>query len=297
MSATYDRPPGSLDAALRPAVLTLGVALVAASFGYGLHHLPGLGPHRPLLILTGVLVAATAVALPVLVAAARRHPVPPAVALPVDRRVTVRSYAGGADAHLGAALQAAELEHGFFVDLGPQFLRAYQRTYADSPHAVALVAEVGGHRVGVLVGVLRPARHARWVLKRRGPRLAAIGGLALLMRPRLALRFMRTRAARYARGWRRRRGEAEATAEEATYAVLSHVAVVPGARGSGAGSALVVAFEREVAAAGVPEMRLVTRPGRDGAGAFYERLGWQAAETRTTADASTMQAFRRRVAA
>ena len=58
------------------------------------------------------------------------------------------------------------------------------------------------------------------------------------------------------------------------------MAVDPGHRGTGAGAALVHAFEQRARQAGCRTARLVTFAGKagsgeaTGAGAFYERLGW-----------------------
>ena len=51
---------------------------------------------------------------------------------------------GGDDLGWASSLQRSELPHGFFTRLGLPFLRAYQRTFVDSPYALALVAEDGG---------------------------------------------------------------------------------------------------------------------------------------------------------
>jgi len=109
-----------------------------------------------------------------------------------------------ADIEFASTLHARTLDHGFFVALGPRFLRSYHATFAESPHAVSLVATIGGHRVGALAGILRPAAHRSWMIRRRGVRLVTGGLLALASRPRPALRFVTTRLARYARAWRAR---------------------------------------------------------------------------------------------
>lgn len=290
MSVVHGPPTRGIAPPLRPTAMVLGVALMAATVSFGVHHATPAQAHLSVTALAGVVLAALLAASPVLLAANRRHPAPQLVLVSSDDSAGLHEYDAVADARFGAALHAAELDHGFFVELGPRFLREYHRTFADSPHAVAFVATFSEHPVGILVGVLRPGSHARWVLKHRGARLALAGAAALLVRPRTAWRFAATRAGRYARGWRRRRGQPATTSEEATYAILSHVAVSASARGSGAGAALVGAFERAAAAAGVRELRLVTRPD-GGAGPFYERLGWTAGPERPTADGTGMQSY------
>lgn len=205
---------------------------------------------------------------------------------PLDRR----------DLAFSAALHAHALPHGFFADLGPRFLRGYHATFLDSPHAVALAAMLGGHPVGTLVGILDPAHHTRWVLRRRGMDLALRGALALAVRPRVALRFLRTRVRRYAHAWLRHRhrpAKRPAAADSRLPAVLSHVAVVPSARGTGAGAALVRAFEEAARRSGATRAILTTLEGPDGAGPFYARLGWERTTTRRTHDGLPMEEWAR----
>src|SRR5215207_9639819 len=109
-----------------------------------------------------------------------------------------------------AALHAHELGHGFFASLGHGFLRAYYATFVASPYAVALLATSQGAPVGLVVGAIDPRAHARWVLRRRGLRLAARGAAVLVVRPRVAWRFLRTRVERYRARWRSERGGPEA---------------------------------------------------------------------------------------
>ncbi len=214
--------------------------------------------------------------------------VPPGAAglRPLDRR----------DLAFSAALHAQTLPHGFFADLGPRFLRGYHATFLDSSHAVALVATLGGHPAGALVGILDPAHHMQWVLRRRGMNLALRGALALAVRPRLALRFLRTRVGRYAHGWfrhRHRPQERAQAAESRPPAVLSHVAVVPSARGTGTGVALVEAFEEAARRSGATHAILTTLEGSEGAGPFYARLGWERTTTRRTHDGLPMEEWTR----
>jgi ribosomal protein S18 acetylase RimI-like enzyme len=196
------------------------------------------------------------------------------------------------DVPFTALLHRSELPHGFFVGLGMRFLRAYHRTFVDSPHGVALTAWVGGRPVGFLVGTTANPEHYRWVLRHRGPHLALLAIIALVGRPTLALQFLRTRSLRYARflsrTLRRRAGQLRGSRREAAahpapptavaptvVAVLTHFAVCPSARGAGAGRALVGAFVGAARAAGAEEGQLVTEPTASGTHAFYRRLGWR----------------------
>lgn len=270
----------------------LVVGLAAAAFGYLLHHIPALDGHA-VLDLMGVVVVGGVAAFAIL-AISRSDT---GAAAPV---IVVSSDAGGqtqplarAQLPLYAAMHTEALPHGFFVSLGPRFLRGYLTTFVDSPHAVALSVSVEGQPVGFLVGVVRPAAHTRWVLRRHGVRLALWGASALLVRPRLGVRFVRTRVRRYAVAWRRHRGDATApapsTAPRNPPAVLSHIVVVPGARGTGAGRTLVHAFEEEARDAAARWATLLTQTGSEGAGGFYESLGWTRRTERSTPDGERVE--------
>jgi len=178
-----------------------------------------------------------------------------------------------------ADLHRRALPPGFFPRLGPAFLRAYYRTFADSPAAVALCAVTDGRPAGVLVGTLDNAAHHAWVLRSRGPELALRGAAGLLAHPPVLAEFLRTRALRYARGVTRR-GAGGGGAPAERVAVLTHLAVEPRARRGGLGAALTRAFTAAAAEASADVAALVTLAGPGGAGPFYERLGWNAVATR-----------------
>ena len=175
-------------------------------------------------------------------------------------------------------LHRSRLPGGFFVRLGPSYLRAYHRTFLGGSHGVALVADADGI-VGFVTGTSDAQRHRHDVLRRHGVPLALIGALSLLVRPALGWEFVRTRLGRYARAitrGMRRRGELR-VAEPSTgaVAVLAHIAVDSDAAGTGIGRALVAAFVEAVAAAGAERVELVTRSDEEGATGFYTRLGWR----------------------
>lgn len=272
----------------RSALAAVLLALGAAAVGYLLHHLPPLGGHGAELVALAVAGAAALVLLPAVIATGRRHRSPPVVLVAAPGSVAIRS--GREDQRdFCAALHAESLAHGFFVHLGPRFLRAYYTSYLRSPHAIVLIATVDDYAVGALVGILRPREHARWVMRRRGGRLAVLGVVALAVRPRLAARFVRTRLRRYTAALRRHRAaDVPSDGPSSMPAVLSHVAVLPGARRSGAGAALVREFERRAHEAEVSWATLTTLTGDDGAGDFYARLGWRPAARRPTPDGGEM---------
>lgn len=181
------------------------------------------------------------------------------------------------DLTFAARLQLQYLNHGLFPALGNKFLQHYLGTFVSSPYSAALVVERNGSAVGFLVGTLSHRQHYRYVIRQCGMALALHGIPALLARPAVAWRFLRTRALRYIRGVVRLgrtsvpRGQPSSNEEDA---VLSHMVLVPTARGVGVGKRLVRAFCDEVRASGAPGIRLTTRADAAGASGFYERLGW-----------------------
>jgi ribosomal protein S18 acetylase RimI-like enzyme len=191
-----------------------------------------------------------------------------------------------------AKLHATTLPSGFFARLGPRWLRAYYRTFIDSPYAVALVARLDGQRAGVLVGATDSARHYAWVIRTRGPSLAVLAALAMVGRPRVAALFVRTRARRYARRLLRRPTTPVVTTQPAEpVAVLTHLAILAEARRNGVGAALVQRFTEELRQAGRQKVILVTLAGDAGAGPFYKRLGWTHVTDRRNHDGQEVSMF------
>jgi GNAT superfamily N-acetyltransferase len=213
-----------------------------------------------------------------------------ATAVVVVRPMRHRDHAFAADLH------AAALPHGFFGRLGTGFLRAYHESFMASPHAVAYIAETRDGRVGYLVGTFGP--HNSWVLRNRWVRLAVRGALALLARPPELVLFLRTRTASYVRRLLKAR---TGTAPDARPrrrqppAVLTHVAVCPEARGQGVGDALVEAFVTAARKTAATEACLVTLAGPDGAGPFYQGLGWELTEVREDRDGRPIEHYCRRL--
>jgi ribosomal protein S18 acetylase RimI-like enzyme len=215
------------------------------------------------------------------------------------------------DRRWAAALHARCLPHGFFASLGPRFLDAYYGSFLGSPYAVALVAESPAApesppvEAGVLVGTTANAAHYRHVLRSAGPRLALAGALALLGRPRQLAVFLRFRAGRYLnalRRFRRRPAPASTPRQQrprgrrgAPVSVLTHVSVAEFARGSGAGKALVQTFLDAARDAGAAETQLVTLAGPEGAGGFYERLGWTRTGEHPDHDGRPVETWTRRL--
>lgn len=192
--------------------------------------------------------------------------------------------------HLGFAvdLHLGQLQAGLFPKLGPRFLAGYYRSFLESPYGLGLVAELDGTPVGYLVGTTDNAAHYRWVLRHRGVALALVAALPLVRQPKLARHFLRTRVRRYIRGGRlllARTPERSASASaEPRRAVLTHVAVVPTTRRSGAGRRLVDGFVDRAGGDDAHTVAVVTALGPDGASAFYQRLGWTVLRESVDAD-------------
>ena len=189
-------------------------------------------------------------------------------------------------------LHIARLPHGFFVRLGPRYLRAYHRTFIGHDSAVALVAESDQTVVGFLVGAVDVHAHRGYVIREHGRRLALAGASGMLVRPPVMFDFLRTRVVRYARSLTRalRRRPAGAGSSSSLSrpgtAVLTHVAVDAASGGRGIGRKLVNTFVDEVRARGAARIELVTLTGSAGAADFYRRLGWQESGTSSAGGSS-----------
>jgi len=209
---------------------------------------------------------------------------------------------------VSADLRSTALAHkdllpvGLFPSMGVRFLRRWHRTFLRPPHGIALVAVdqtvQGDQVVAFLLGTTDQAAHTEALLRDRRLllELAASGSLALLRRPRLATRFVRTRGRPWLRKLLRRRA-VDAHPSEAPaggpVAVLAAVAVEPGARGRGLGAALVHRFLDEAHARDAAVAELVTVvPAEGGASTrFYERLGWRARGDRRSRDGTTVRTY------
>jgi GNAT superfamily N-acetyltransferase len=263
-------------------------ALAAAGIAYGLHHTPPLAGHGFSVTLLVVAVAAAVAVIPAILARRAERQLPVVLTLRVGK-TDIRAVETD-DLDFCAALHAEKLPHGFFAELGHGFLRAYLATFVASPHAVAMLVSAQDAPVGMVVGILRPDEHARWILRRRGVWLALRGCMALAARPHLALRFTRTRIARYRRALVRRRS-LPTTGATSKLAVLSHVAVAPGAEGARLGAQLVQAFVDAARDAGCSRVVLTTLAGKSGAAGFYRRLGWVESSPLRNFDGQSMIAF------
>ena len=184
------------------------------------------------------------------------------------------------DVRVAANLHDMHLPHGFFPQLGTRFLREYYRSFMSSPYSIALAVGEPGLPRGVLIGVMRPREHYRWVVRTRTWRLAMVGSAALLARPRVLGLFLRDRLPRYVRAIRSLRSRSGGTETNGAPmpprpAVLAHIVADPRVRGRGVAAALVDRFLEEARSEGIQSARATTLEGPEGATGFYERCGWQ----------------------
>jgi ribosomal protein S18 acetylase RimI-like enzyme len=218
-----------------------------------------------------------------------------------------------ADLPVTADLHARLLPHGLFPLLGAAFMRRWHATFLagapvgaasgrDKPttYGVVLVAEKpDGEIVGFLVGTTDQAGYVSSVLEHHRRALTLAGARAMLVRPHVALHFLRTRSGRYARrllrtgAARHRHGDdGRHGGTHARVAVVTAVAVTDAARGTGVGARLVADFLTAARAAGAPAAELVTKAGDEGASAFYARLGWTEADVHRDRDGDLVRRFR-----
>lgn len=275
----------------------LSVGALSAAISFALHHLPYFAEHEIVGSIGAVALASAAAVLAVGTAASRRHAAPPAVVIASSKDTRVGRLQAR-DVHFCASLHAEMLAQGLFVSLGPLFMRAYYETFLSSPYALSYIASVKDHGVGMLVGLTDPKAHIRWALRHRGIVLATLGVGALLTRPLVTFRFLRTRTKSYARTWRRHRARQDiASRSFPKTAVLSHTAVLPGAQGTGVGTRLVNAFLEDASTHGCEEAVLITSLDEDvSAKNFYAALGWSAKETRKGADGQSTLVMTKRLA-
>lgn len=208
------------------------------------------------------------------------------------------TVAGVHDPAFAAKLHLEALPDSFFATLGQRFLRSYYRMYLLSPYAVFLVARQGPAPVGILAATTDDLSHYRWATRSYGWRLALAVVRALAVRPRVLVRFLRTRFGRYVRAVLRLR-RTTATPETARPILeengrtgsLSHLAVVPEARDAGIGRTLVSAYQHLAAAVGAERLNTTTRGNAAGASGFYQRLGWRSAGAVTDLDGRAFERF------
>lgn len=224
------------------------------------------------------------------------HPDPP--------RCVIRS-AVPADAETTARLHVHELPLRLFPRLGQRFVARWHRAFVQSSHAVALVAvdpgpDRGGAIAGFLMGATDRQAFLRDVLTRHRWALLGHGVLALVVRPRTLIAFVRTRMRPYLRRLRsaerdpRRTPGTDSSGATEAVADLTAVAVAPANRRTGAGRALVEEFLHRCVRAGTHSVELVAAADSADAVAFYSTRGWTTLRTDVTRDGTPVRHFGRR---
>jgi ribosomal protein S18 acetylase RimI-like enzyme len=208
--------------------------------------------------------------------------------------VTVRAMREH-DAAWTADQHVRHLPHGLFPRLGRRFVERWHLAQLRSPHGIALVAELGGRRVGFLLGAVDHVRQVQWIIATDRPRLVLLGLAGLLASPQTLASFTRSRLLPYARrlvSTSRSGARLAPRLASEPVAVVQAVVVDPSARGSGAGRLLVEEFLAAAHRAGTRRAELVTKAGPDGASGFYESLGWVAVDVHRDRDDDLVRTFR-----
>lgn len=191
------------------------------------------------------------------------------------------------------------LPMGMFPALGERFLRQWHRTVIDTPHGVLLVAVDTGDSSygGFLIGSTDHHAHTDALLRewRACIALACTGFVSLVVRPRVAVRFLRSRALPWSRRifrtfWPRSSSRHEEASPRT--GVLDGIAVFPGFREHGVGKALVGEFLNQCEADGVSAAELVTDVRNTSAVKFYELLDWEPVGEFVTSDGDPIRLYR-----
>jgi ribosomal protein S18 acetylase RimI-like enzyme len=171
-----------------------------------------------------------------------------------------------ADARVAAALHASEISEGFLPSLGRPFLARLYRRIVRSPGSFLLVAHDGDAIVGFVAGSERVRDLYRSFLLHDG----AVATLTAL--PRVARSWHRVlETLRYPAGADDDRARPLPSAE------LLAIAVMPAARGHGAGRQLVAALTSEFQRRGVAAVRVVVGEDNEAAISLYEHCGFSRA--------------------
>ena len=167
----------------------------------------------------------------------------------------------------------SSFQNFFLSFLGPRFLTLLYHEILREPGNVNLVAMSSDNEViGFVAGEKDQVRFYQRLVKEKSFAFALASSSAVIRRPSIIPRLFR--ALRYA-----------GKAKEASYpASLMSIAVLPAAKGKGAGKSLVKYFLNEMEQKGVKEVCLTTdRDNNENTNIFYRKLGFLVThEYRTT---------------
>jgi GNAT superfamily N-acetyltransferase len=153
----------------------------------------------------------------------------------------------------------------FLTTLGERFLRRFYGAMVREPSALNFVGTVNGSLAGFVVGTTQPPRFFRKLLVRQGLGFCADALGAFVRRPWFVGRRL-LRGLTY-------RGEAPQMRADA--ALVSSIAVLPVASGTGLGAALLNAFCDAAAQRGASSVYLLTdRDDNSGVNRFYLKAGF-----------------------
>lgn len=197
------------------------------------------------------------------------------------------------DCDATADLHVRYLGDGLFPRLGRRFVRRWHATFVDSAHAVAHVAvRPDGEVLGFVVAAVDQRAYVTHTLQEARLSLLVRGGLAMLVRPRVAVVFARTRVRSY---WARLRRPVKPGPAGPRTAVVHAIVTTPASRGTGVGRMLLARVEDDVRASPTGCIELLSEDGAQGGANFYRRLGWVEGESFVNRDARRMVRFSREV--
>jgi ribosomal protein S18 acetylase RimI-like enzyme len=166
-----------------------------------------------------------------------------------------------------AAIHAEGQENTFLTSLGGAFLRALYAEMASSPHCFGFIALDGNEVIGVVTGTVDSGAVFKDLMLRQGARLALLVAAAMLRRPSLVPKVLRT--AMYPAQTKGEPGEAE----------LFFIGTRRDRRGEGAGRALFGALAAEMRRRGMTTMGLTVDEANHVAKRFYQRNGMRPARS------------------
>lgn len=162
-----------------------------------------------------------------------------------------------------AALHVRSLA-GVLTQLGPMSARAYYAACAESPLAIAFVAEESGRVTGFVLGAISHPRLRRDVLRRRPAAVLAGVAAGALRHPAIVSWLARSV-----------RDGSDGEDYDTSAPELIYLAVADAARRQGVARALVIRFADAMRSAGRAAFELSVAEDNPGAVSFYERLGFE----------------------